>query len=106
MNRYGYPREGGLTGTMGAAMIGVIVTITVCAVFQISFIQLRRRARRLTLLRSVGATNGQMFELLAWECAYITLGSLILGDVLGVAVAWGVTGALEEVSLFLSWPLC
>ena len=105
LNRYGYPREGGLTGTMGAAMIGVIVTITVCAVFQISFIQLRRRARRLTLLRSVGATNGQMFELLAWECAYITLGSLILGDVLGVAVAWGVTGALEEVSLFLSWPL-
>lgn len=105
LNRYGFPLEGGLTETMGVAMIGVIVIITVCAVFQISFTQLRRRARRLTLLKSVGATNGQVFALLSWECVYVTVGSLLLGDALGVAVAWGVTRALEGISFFLSWPL-
>lgn len=105
LNRYGYPLEGGLTGMMGAAMIGVIMVITVCAVFQIFFTQLRRRTKKLTLLKSVGATHGQIFALLAWECVYITIGSLVLGDALGVAVALGVTQALEGVSFFLDWPL-
>ena len=69
------------------------------------FTQLRRRTKKLTLLKSVGATQGQIFALLAWECVYITIGSLILGDVLGVAIAFGVTKALEGVSFFLDGPL-
>ena len=31
-------------------------------------------------------TQGQIFALLAWECVYITIGSLILGDVLGLSL--------------------
>lgn len=105
LNRYGFPMEGGLTETMGATIVGVILVITVCAVFQIFFTQLRRRTRKLTLLKSVGATNGQIFSLLAWECLYITAGSLLLGDALGFLIAWAVTRTLSGTVFYLDWSL-
>ena len=55
--------------------------------------------------QSVGATNGQIFELLAWECAYITLGEPDFGGRPRRGCGLGGDRALEEVSLFLSWPL-
>lgn len=112
INRYGFPIEGSLAGTMGATVIGVIVVITVCAVFQIFFTQIRRRTRKLTLLRSVGATSGQIFGLLFWEGLHITLVSVLLGDILGFGVAYLITQSIENTvfymdkTLFLAGQLC
>lgn len=112
INRYGWPMEQGVAETMGSTVIGVIMVITVCAVFQIFFTQLRRRARKLTLLRSVGATNGQVFGILAWEGVAITVAALILGDVLGYGIAWFITGRLNDTvfyvdtTLFLTGQIC
>ena len=105
INRYGWPMEQGISQTMGTTVIGVIMVITVCAVFQIFFTQLRRRARKLTLLRSVGATNGQVFAILAWEGFYITLASLLIGDALGVGVSYLITTKLNDTVFYVDWAL-
>lgn len=112
INRYGFPMEQSLTQTMGVAVIGVLMVITVCAVFQIFFTQLKRRVRRLTLLRSIGATNGQIFTLLAWEGLYIILFSLILGNGLGIVLARLLVSRLADTvfymdkTLFLTGQVC
>jgi len=105
INRYGWPMEQGISQTMGTTVIGVIMVITVCAVFQIFLTQLRRRARKLTLLRSVGATNAQVFTILAWEGGYITLGSLLIGDALGALIAWLITTRLNDTVFYVDWTL-
>lgn len=105
INRYGFPMEGGLTESMGITIIGVLMAVTVCAVFQIFFTQLRRRTRKLTLLKSVGATNGQIMELLGLECLVLLSVGLILGDLLGFGLAAAVVHSLEGTMLYIDWPL-
>ena len=105
LNRYAYPSEQGLTAAMGGTLVTVIVVITVCAVFQIFFTQLRRRTRKLTLLRSIGATSGQLFALLGMEGAYITAGGLILGDGLGLLTAYLIAENLPDTVFYVQHKL-
>lgn len=105
INRYAYPSERGLEATMGETLVAVIVTITVCAVFQIFFTQLRRRTRKLTLLRSIGATNGQILALLGFEGFYITLAGLLIGDGLGLLTAYFIASRLPDTVFYLDWKL-
>lgn len=105
INRYAYPAERGLAATMGSTLVAVIVIITVCAVFQIFFTQLRRRTRKLTLLRSIGATNAQIFGILGFEGLYITLAGLVMGDSLGVLISWLIVRNLNDAVFHVDWRL-
>lgn len=105
INRYGFPMDGGLTESMGATIIAVLMAVTVCAVFQIFFTQLRRRTRKLTLLKSVGATGGQILQLLGWECLFITVVGLLIGDAIGLLLSYGVVKVLDGTIFCIDWPL-
>ena len=61
------------------AVLGIIFVTTVCAVFQIFLTQIRRRSRKLVLLKSIGATRGQLFRMLFWEAVYLWRTGLLMG---------------------------
>ena len=105
INRYGFPMDGGLTESMGATIIAVLMAVTICAVFQIFFTQLRRRTRKLTLLKSVGATGGQILQLLGWECLFITVVGLVIGDAVGLLLSYGVIKVLDGTIFCIDWTL-
>ncbi len=61
------------------AVLGIIFVTTVCAVFQIFLTQIRRRSRKLVLLKSIGATKGQLLRILFWEAVYLWRTGLLMG---------------------------
>ena len=101
INRSAYPQETILGRSVNNLIIGIISIITICAVFQIFITQLNRRTGRLTTLKSIGASNGQVVLLLVCEGLILLFGSLVIGDLLGLGIAYGVTlltDALNEGS--------
>ena len=94
MNSLAYPAGMGETeeALMKTVLFGVFL-ITVCAVFQILYTQLKRRTKRIALLKAVGASNAQVARMLMWESGLVLLISLpaglIAGGVLSYGAVWG-----------------
>lgn len=94
MNSLAYPAGMGETeeALMKSVLYGVFL-ITVCAVFQILYTQLKRRAKRISLLKAVGASNAQVARMLMWESGIVLLISLpaglIAGGLLSYGAIWG-----------------
>lgn len=87
-NSLAYPDLTGSTeGTLTYGIIAFVFVATVFAVFQIYLTQMRRRTRKLALLKSIGATNGQIVGLIAWEGIYLLIVGLIFGLVTGFVLA-------------------
>ncbi len=87
-NSYSYPSlEGSAEGTLTYVIIAFVFVATVFAVFQIYLTQMRRRTRKLALLKSIGATNGQIIQLIMWEGFYLLLVSLFIGIITGFTLS-------------------
>lgn len=78
--------------TMTYGILALIFIGSAASAFQINLTQMRRRSRKLTLLKSIGATNGQVLNLLVWEFLLY----LMIAIPLGLLAGFGITlGAVE-----------
>lgn len=83
-NKFSYPYTDGTTEyILSLTIVAVIFLATACAVFQIFITQVKRRARKIVLLKSMGATNGQIVKIITWEGVYLLRSGLIFGISLG-----------------------
>ena len=87
-NNFAYPETAGSTETTLTYGILVFIFIaTIFSVFQIYLTQMKRRTRKIALLKSIGATNGQVRGILIWEVIYLLIFCIpisILGGILTV----------------------
>lgn len=112
LNQYSFPPSGSTEQSMQTLCSGVLIGVAACAVFQVFWVQLRRRRMRLTTLMAVGATDGQVLSMLLLEIGVLLLGAGILGAGLGFALAriltaqMGTVFTVEPRHLFGGMALC
>lgn len=88
-NNFAYPvMEGSTEATLLVVILTIIFIATIVSVFQIFLSQVKRRSRKIALLKSIGATNGQIISMLIWEGAYLLLTCLPTGVLSGVGLAY------------------
>lgn len=79
-NRFSYPETTASTEyVLTLAIIAVIFIATALAIFQIFLTQMKRRARKIVLLKSIGATNGQIIKMLLYEGLYLLRTGVLVG---------------------------
>jgi len=79
-NNFSYPKYAGSTEyVLTLTIIAVIFIATALAIFQIFLTQMKRRSRRIVLLKSIGATNGQIVKMLLYEGLYLLKSGLMIG---------------------------
>lgn len=108
-NTYAYPLEDDAGGTLQRLLPGLMSLLTFIAVLQIFLTQLRRRAKRLALLKALGATQGQVAAMLLMEAGMLVLVALPVGTALGLLLSFGAVEVLKafqgEDSVRLFWPV-
>ena len=75
--------------TENTLTFGILLSVfiaTMLTVFLIYFTQMKRRARRIALQKSIGATNGQIGKLFFWELFYILTMTIPIGIVSGISI--------------------
>lgn len=104
-NSYAFPtadKDSEETITYG--VLAVIFLATVFSVFQIFLMQMKRRVKRITLMKAIGATNGQIAKMLASECMYLLVRAVPTGLVGGIGMSyvliWILNQAKETKLLF------
>lgn len=96
-NTYAYPdTDGNAEETLTALVILVIFVVAFCAILQIFLTQMKRRARKTALLKSIGTTNPQVCAILFWEGVYLLLYSLPIGVLLGFGTGFGAVWFLNQ----------
>ncbi|NLX62192.1 MAG: ABC transporter permease, partial [Tissierellia bacterium] len=87
-NTFSYPEITASTEhILTLAIIAVIFITTALAILQIFLTQMKRRARKIVLLRSIGATNGQIIKMLFYEGLYLLRSGLLIGIPAGFVTA-------------------
>lgn len=103
-----YPPEDDAGGTLQRLLPGLMSLLTFTAVLQIFLAQLRRRAKRLALLKALGATQGQVAAMLLLEAGMLVLIALPLGTLPGLLLSLGAVEMLKALqgadSVCLFWP--
>ena len=77
-------------------ILALIFIGTMASVFQINLTQIKRRSRKLTLFKSIGATNKQIGALIIWEFIILLLCCVPLGIGMGFGIALGSIAFLAE----------
>lgn len=110
-NTFSYPDLDGTTeNALTIVIIAVIFLATACAVFQIFITQMKRRTRKIVLLKSIGATNGQIIKIILWEGLYLLRSGLLYGITLGFAISYFAVLFLNNakgsgIKFYVSYPL-
>lgn len=79
------------------SILALIFIGTMASVFQINLTQIKRRSRKLTLFKSIGATNKQIGTLIIWEFVIL----LLLCVPLGIGIGFGITlGTISFLAAF------
>lgn len=95
-NNYAYPvMEGSTEATLLVVILTIIFIATIVSVFQIFLSQVKRRSRKIALLKSIGATNGQIVGLMVWEGLYLLLICLPAGIIAGTGISFTVLFILK-----------
>ena len=88
-NTYAYPGVSADNGYLITILVIIVIFIvSFCAVLQIFLTQMKRRVRKIALLKSIGATNRQVFFILFWEGVYLLIGSMPIGTAVGRAAGY------------------
>ena len=87
LNNLSYPIEGDAAQMMQWLFFGILIGITVCASFQIFWVQLRKRRNSTVTIMSIGATDGQVMQLMLIEIIMLLVVSSITGVLSGGAAA-------------------
>lgn len=87
-NIFSYPDDAGSTEyVLMLTIIAVIFIATALAIFQIFLTQMKRRARKIVLLKSIGSTNTQIVKMLIYEGLYLLRTGLFVGVPTGFGLA-------------------
>lgn len=87
-NNFSYPDMSGSTEhVLTFTIVAIIFVATALAIFQIFLTQMRRRARKIVLLKSIGATNSQIVKIIYYEGLCLLRSGLVLGVPSGFALA-------------------
>lgn len=78
-------------GGAGALVVGLFLVYNALAV------SVAERRHDIGILRAVGATRGQVAGLFAWEAGLLGLAGSVLGVPLGLALAAGAVGPMQQV---------
>jgi ABC-type lipoprotein release transport system permease subunit len=70
--------------TLTYGILLAVFMATIISVFLIYFTQMKRRTRRIALLKSIGATNGQIIKLILWEVCNLLIILVPIGIVAGM----------------------
>ncbi|MBQ6878560.1 MAG: FtsX-like permease family protein, partial [Oscillospiraceae bacterium] len=95
-NRFAYPSSSEGSGKVLVLVTLILFVTTVCSVFQIFFTQVRKRMRRIILMKSIGAENGQIAKMYFWEFFIFWLSALPIGIIFGLGGALVSTSVLEK----------
>ncbi|MDR7857738.1 ABC transporter permease [Tissierella sp.] len=82
--------------TMTYGILLAVFIATIISVFLIYFTQIRRRARRIALLKSIGATNGQIVKLILWEVCNLLIILIPIGVAAGMELGKLVLGMTNK----------
>lgn len=97
LNQYAYPSSGTAEQSLQTLCSGILIGVAACSVFQVFWVQLRRRRMRLTTLMSIGASDGQVFGMLLLEIVLLLTATGLLGTALGFGLSHILTKRLETV---------
>ena len=95
VNRFAYPSSSEGNGKVLILVTLILFVTTVCSVFQIFFTQVRKRLRRVVLMKSIGAENGQIAKMYFWEFFIFWISTLPIGIIFGLGGAFLSAKALE-----------
>lgn len=95
VNRFAYPSSSEGNGKVIILVTLILFVTTVCSVFQIFFTQVRKRLRRVVLMKSIGAENGQIAKMYFWEFFIFWISTLPIGIIFGLGGAFLSAKALE-----------
>ena len=96
-NRFAYPSSSEGSGKVLVLVMLILFVTTVCSVFQIFFTQVRKRMRRVILMKSIGAENGQIAKMYFWEFFIFWISALPIGIIFGLGGALVSTSVLEKI---------
>ncbi|MGX8796007.1 FtsX-like permease family protein [Fusibacter sp. JL298sf-3] len=82
--------------TITYGILALIFVATIASVFQINLTQMRRRTRKLTLLKSIGAVKKQVRGLLISELILYLMVSVPLGLLLGFGLSFAAIALLKQ----------
>ena len=103
VNSFTYPDQSiASESTITYAILFMIFTATIIAVFQINLSQIKRRSKKLTLLKAIGMVKSQIFMLLCYELMIFVLIAFPLGLILGLSFVYGLVillNALADITL-------
>ena len=94
LNQYSFPR---LEGSLRTLCSGILIGVAACSVFQVFWVQLRRRRMRLSTLMAIGATDRQIFKMLLQEILVLLVLMGILGTGVGFLLALVLTVRMSSV---------
>ncbi len=97
VNRFAYPSSSEGNGKVLVLVTLILFVTTVCSVFQIFFTQVRKRLRRVVLMKSIGAENGQIAKMYFWEFFIFWISTLPIGIIFGLGGALVSTSVLEKI---------
>lgn len=110
LNTISYPNSFGRTeNLLNTAILVIIFLATASAIFQIFLTQMKKRTRKIVLLKSIGATNGQIARIIIWEGLYLLGFGLIVGVIGGFGTSALVVTYTNKIMgrvimYYIKWP--
>jgi putative ABC transport system permease protein len=87
------------------ALLAMSLVISLFGIANSLFLSIHERTRELGLLRAIGATAGQVKQLIRYESVITAVIGGLLGTAIGVLFAWLTTFALEDLGLGFAVPV-
>ena len=87
------------------ALLAMSLVISLFGIANSLFLSIHERTREIGMLRAVGATAGQVRQIIRYESVITAIIGGLLGTVVGVLFAWLSTFALEDLGVRFSLPL-
>ena len=87
------------------ALLAMSLVISLFGIANSLFLSIHERTREIGMLRAVGATAGQVRQIIRYESVITAIIGGLLGTVVGVLFAWLTTFALEDLGVGFSLPL-
>ena len=86
--------------TLTYGLLAMIFVGTAISIFQINYAQVKRRAKKLVLLKSIGMVEGQLMGLLLWEVLVVLILAIPIGAILGTTASYGLVFLIQRFSTF------
>jgi putative ABC transport system permease protein len=87
------------------ALLAMSLVISLFGIANSLFLSIHERTREIGMLRAIGATGGQVRQIVRYESVITAVIGGLLGTAIGVLFAWLTTFALEDLGVGFSLPV-